>query len=131
MQKTLMAMLRITFVIGLIAIVTGCNAQQEEYLTKKLEVQIISDKEQIKANEPVKFIATVKYGNKKITEPATVNFEVIENGVSSGLMEPVHEEKGTYTLETMFLSAGQHKVISHVDYKGFHEMPSLSLQVSE
>lgn len=130
-MKKIGVMAQFTFVICLIAIVVGCSNQSEVYSTKKLDVHIVSDKEQIKVNEPVKFIATVTYGNEKITEAATVKFEVIENGVSSGLLEPVNEGNGTYILETMFLSPGQHQVIPHVDYKGFHEMPSLSLHVSE
>lgn len=132
LQKALVVMIRFILVICSISIIAGCSDQQSEgYETKKLEVQIRSNKEQIKVNEPVKFIATIKYGDKEITEEATVKFEVIENDASSGLLEAIHEGKGTYTLETMFLSAGQHKVVSHVDYKGLHEMPSLSLHASE
>ena len=132
MQKILVVIMRCAFVICLIGTVAACGKQESEISpTKKVEVQIKSDKEQIKVNEPVKFIATVKYGNKEITEAATVKFEVIENGASSGLLDPVHEGKGKYSLETMFTSSGKHKVIPHVDYKGFHEMPTLSLHVSE
>lgn len=111
----------------LIWMLAGCQEEKAE----QLQVTIDSNKNQLSINEPVKVEAQVTFGNEQVEDEADVQFEIIENGVSVGTVPPKSEGDGKYSLETMFLTEGQHQITAHVDYKDFHEMPTLTLEVEE
>ena len=63
----------------------NCSATRETRST------ITSDEKQVKVNEPVKVTAEVKFGNKDISKDTILEFEIIENGVSVGSVNPENE----------------------------------------
>ncbi|MBO1000639.1 hypothetical protein IOC57_23210 [Bacillus sp. SD075] len=123
----------IIFILAILLLI-GCSdsgkKQHELEQSKTLEVSLESNPKKIMLNEAVTFTAEVKYGTDDISKEAKVQFEIIENGVSIGLVSPKHIGDGKYLLETKFFEQGKKKVIAHVSYKTLHEMPVLSFQVS-
>ncbi|MCM3655111.1 FixH family protein [Metabacillus litoralis] len=111
----------------------GCSdsgtKQQKVEQPKTLDVSIESNPKKVLLNETVTFTAVVKYGNVAISKDAEVQFEIIENGVSIGMVSPKHLGEGKYVLDTKFFEPGEKQVIAHVDYKALHEMPVLAFQV--
>jgi YtkA-like len=106
----------------------GCSDPEAEQ-SRGLEVSIESTPKKVLLNEAVTFTAVVKYGNDAINEDAEVQFEIIENGVSNGMVSPKSLGEGKYVLDTKFFEPGEKQVIAHVDYKALHEMPVLTFQV--
>lgn len=133
MKDSIQRFRSLLFIVCSLLLLVGCSVDQQRTVQKpeKLEVTIDSNKKKLKVNEPVKVTAKVQFGEKDISKDTKVVFEIIENGISSGSVDPKKEKDGSYSLETMFLAAGEHQVIAHVDYKEFHEMPILSLDLSE
>lgn len=128
-------MVRTIVIILFMLLLAGCSSSVENRIQaekpKELEVTLESNPKKIQVNEKVTFTSIVKYGNEDISKDAEVMFEVIENGVSYGNLPVKPSANGTYQLELKFSEPGKHKVIAHVTYQGFHEMPSLPLQVTE
>lgn len=116
-------------------LLTGCSNTIENKIQaekpKELKVTLESNPKKLHVNEKVTITSTVKYGNEDISKDADVTFEVIENGVSYGDVPVDPSANGNYQLELKFSEPGKQKVIAHVTYQGFHEMPSLPLKVTE
>jgi hypothetical protein len=123
----------IIILVGLFLI--GCSdtstKQQNVEPMKTLDVSLEINPKMILLNETVTFTAFVKYGNVDISKDAVVQFEIIENGVSIGMVSPENLGEGKYVLDTKFFEPGEKQVIAHVDYKTLHEMPVLAFQVME
>lgn len=116
-------------IIILIALLLiGCSDSEAEQ-PKALGVSIESNPKKVLLNETVTFTAVVKYGNVAISKDAEVQFEIIENGVSIGMVSPKHVGEGKYVLDTKFFEPGEKQLIAHVGYKALHEMPVLTFQV--
>lgn len=132
-MKKISGVLITTMIAGFLLLLIGCSAQKQQTLDfpEELMVTMDSDRQQLKVNEPVKITAKVKFGDIDIDKDTTVDFEIIENGVSVGTVSPEDAGDGKYTLETMFSSKGTHEVVAHVYYEWFHEMPKLTFNVSE
>lgn len=94
-----------------------------------LEVSLKSNTKKVVLNETATFTAIVKYGNEDISEEAEVQFEIIENGVSIGMVSPENVGEGKYVLDTKFFEPGEKQVVAHVSYKTMHEMPVLAFTV--
>lgn len=113
----------------------GCSdtslTQKSVKQQKTLEVSLKSETKEVLLNETATFTAIVEYGDTKISKDAVVQFEMIENGVSIGLVSPKNVGDGQYVLETKFLEPGEKQVVAHVNYKTLHEMPVLTFTVKK
>ncbi|MGG3622884.1 FixH family protein [Bacillus gobiensis] len=123
-----------TIIIILLAIfLVGCsdssNKRQSVDKQKPLEVSLEMNTKKVVLNETVTLTAVVKYGNEDISKDADVQFEIIENGVSIGMVSPKHAGEGKYVLDTKFFAPGEKQVVAHVSYKTLHEMPTQSFSV--
>lgn len=116
-------------VLTLIAVLllTACQPKSEPV---GLTVDLQSTVDEATVNELLQFIAVVKYDNEQVVDGVTVEFEVVENGVSYGNLPIQPNEAGEYTLELKFTEPGEHKVISHVTYEDVHEMPEVIVDVT-
>ena len=117
--------------LSLFILLVGCQKQQSSADSIViLDKKMYSNKKNIKVNEP--FIATAEIKAKKdIHKDTTVEFEIIENGVSVGTAEPTYKGNGKYSLELMFSSKGEQIITAHINYKDHYEMPFLTLNVGE
>lgn len=117
--------------ISLLILLVGCHKQQTSTDSIViLDTKMYSNKKHIVVNEP--FIATAEIKAKKdIHKDTTVEFEIIENGVSAGTAEPTYKGNGKYSLKLMFSSKGEQIITAHIHYKDHYEMPFLTLNVSE
>ncbi|MCY8232333.1 FixH family protein [Priestia endophytica] len=97
--------------------------------TPALKVSLNSDTTKLTINNTASLTAFVTYGAEKIDD-AYVQFEIIENGASLGMVSPKVLEEGKYVLDTKFLEPGEKQVIVHVDYKEQHEMKGIFLSVT-
>lgn len=93
----------------------GCSNKGEA--TSFLELTVKSNKETVKVDEVFTITAEVTYGKKDISDGAIVEFEFIENGVSSGVVNPNYVGDGIYKLEMKLLSTGEHMIVAHVSYE--------------
>lgn len=111
----------------------GCSDSKIKKQTvekpKILDVSLASNSKELSLNKKVTFTTVVKYGDRPISKGAEVQFEIIENNVSIGMVSPKNLGQGKYTLDTKFFEPGEKQVIAHVNYKNFHKMPALALQV--
>ena len=117
---------RLIFVLLLLA---GCSNTSEQHLGQ-LEVTIDASKKELEAFEPVTIKAIVTYDDKPIAEGADIEFELINaDGKSIGSVNPSNDGDGQYSIETSFDGKGTYKIISHVSYEQYHEMPVVEVEL--
>lgn len=116
-------MKRLIFVMLLLA---GCSANT----TEQLHVTISASKDELESFEPVTITALITYQNEPILEGAEVEFELINvDGKSLGSVNPTNDGNGSYSIETSFDGTGIYKIISHVSYEQYHEMPEVEVEL--
>lgn len=110
----------------IVLLLAGCSAQ----VNKGLIVTLTTTKTEIQAFEPVTFTATILFDDEKVVDGADIAIEFIDpNGVSIGSVTPTNLGDGRYFVETSFDALGTYTIISHVDYEGLHEMPTVEVEL--
>ncbi|WP_071394518.1 FixH family protein [Bacillus tuaregi] len=113
-------------VIIMLAILTACSGGQEreEMVPQFLDVQLTVNPEQGNVNEPVTFEAKVTYGDKEVTDPNEIDFEIWRaNDENHETFIPEHVGNGVFKLEKTFTEEGTYYVFSHVTAENMHNMP--------
>ncbi|WP_338447890.1 FixH family protein [Niallia oryzisoli] len=123
MKKKLFALLLI-----LAAILSACSGskekEKEEMTPQFLDVQLTVNPEQGKVNEPVTFEAKVTYGDKKVTDPDSIDFEIwLANDENHEKIIPEHMGNGVFKIEKTFTAEGTYYVYAHVTAENMHNMP--------
>lgn len=121
MKKKLFALLLI-----MAAILSACSGskEKEEMTPQFLDVQLTVNPEQGKVNEPVTFEAKVTYGDKKVTEPDSIDFEIwLANDENHEKIIPEHTGNGVFKIEKTFTVEGTYYVYAHVTAENMHNMP--------
>lgn len=114
----------------IVLLLAGCSAQANEELNEGLIVTLTTTKSEIQAFEAVTFTATVTFAGEKVVDGADIAIEFIDpNGVSIGSVTPTNHKDGSYSVETSFDALGTYTIISHVDYEGLHEMPTVEVEL--
>ncbi|MED3724898.1 FixH family protein [Priestia endophytica] len=124
--------MRTTLILFISLLLVGCSQSSIAHSpaeTPALKVSLNSDTTKLTINNTASLTASVTYGAEKIDD-AYVQFEIIENGASLGMVSPNVLEEGKYVLDTKFLEPGEKQVIVHVDYKEQHEMKGIFLSVT-
>lgn len=124
--------MRTTLILFISLLLAGCSQSSIAHRsveTPALKVSLSSDTTNLTINSTASLTASVTYGAEKIDD-AHVQFEIIENGTSLGMVSPKVLEEGKYVLDTKFLESGKKQVIVHVDYKEQHEMKGIFLSVT-
>ncbi|MFP3887625.1 FixH family protein [Priestia filamentosa] len=124
--------MRTTLILFISLLLVGCSQSSIAHSPAEipaLKVSLNSDTTKLTINNTASLTASVTYGAEKIDD-AYVQFEIIENGASLGMVSPNVLEEGKYVLDTKFLEPGEKQVIVHVDYKEQHEMKGIFLSVT-
>lgn len=108
-----------------ITIITACSGEREaDRVPQFLDVQLTVNPEQGNVNEPVIFTAKVTYGDKAVTDPDEVEFEIWRANDENHESIPIeHAGDGIYKLEKSFTEEGTYYIYSHVTAEGYHSMP--------
>ncbi len=115
----------VLFVI-MIAFLTACSGSKEskEVVPEFLDVQLSVNPEQGNVNESIVFEAKVTYGDKEVTNPDSIEFEIwLANDENHERMIPDHVGNGVFRLEKKFTVEGTYYVYSHVTAENMHNMP--------
>ncbi|WP_394231625.1 FixH family protein [Niallia oryzisoli] len=105
---------------------TACTGskESEEVEPQFLDVKLSVNPEQGNIDEPVTFEAKVTYGDKKVTEPNSIDFEIWRaNDENHEKIIPEHIGNGVFKLEKTFTVEGTYYIYSHVTAENMHSMP--------
>lgn len=121
--------------IGLIGIMQACSNSNEteeaEYVPQFLDVQISVNPNTGQVNEPVMMEAIVMYGDKAVTDPSDIEFEVWRSHGEHETIEPTNVGEGVYQLEKTFTEEGTYYVIAHVQAENMHNMPKVEFVIGQ
>lgn len=112
--------------VMMLAFLTACseNKKSEEVIPEFLDVQLTVNPEQGKVNEPITFEAKVTYGDKEVTNPDSIEFEIwLANDENHEKVIPEHVGNGVFRLEKSFAIEGTYYIYSHVTAENMHNMP--------
>lgn len=89
--------------------------------------------ETVQAQEEVELIATVRYGDDKVSDANEVTYEIWEEGgkEDSLELEAINNQDGTYSTTTSFEKDGIYHVQVHVTARDQHAMPKKAITVGE
>lgn len=115
--------------ILLIAIVSGCSSSSgttglADEIPEIIEVQIMSEPEELNPGEPALIQAKVTQGTEEVADAKSVIFEVWYSGEEHHeMLEGKHTGNGIYSIDRNFDKAGVYNVIAHVTARDMHNMP--------
>jgi len=120
----------------IVAFLASCSEKDErsseDYEPEILDVQVTINPEKGEVNEPVVIEAAVTYGDKKVTDPDDIKFELWrshdENHES---IEPEHSGDGIFKIEKSFTEEGTYYIIAHVTAEKMHNMPKVEFVIGE
>lgn len=123
-----MKLTRILFILLMITAMVACSEKDErsstDYVPQFLDVQVTVNPAQGKVNEPVIIDAALTYGDKKITDPDEIDFEVWRSqSENHETFKPKHIGEGVFRLEKSFPEEGTYYVYVHVTAENMHNMP--------
>ena len=131
MKKILFSIL----LLSIFTILTACsdkNADQEDMVPQFLDVQLSVNPEQGNVNEPVTFAAKVMYGDKEVTDPDEVEFEIWRaNDENHEKIQIEHAGNGVYELKKSFSVEGTYYVYAHVTAERMHSMPKKEFVIGQ
>ena len=83
-------------------------------------------------NEPVTFAAKVMYGDKEVTDPDEVEFEIWRaNDENHEKIQIEHAGNGVYELKKSFSVEGTYYVYAHVTAERMHSMPKKEFVIGQ
>ena len=123
------SLLKLLASISLVLFIGGCRDAQQA--VSFLEVELTSDKRNVKMDEPFTLTVAVAYGEKDISRDVIIEVEFIEDGISLGSVNPEYLGNGRYELEMKLISEGEHIVVAHASYGDYYETRFLTFHVTE
>ncbi len=131
MRKNLFLMIGIVWMVTILA---ACSQQTEKRVETPqfLDVQLTINPTQGNINEVITFEAKVLYGNKEVTDPDEVTFEIWrEHDEQHEKLEPKHKGNGLFALEKRFSIEGTYYIYAHVTAEGMHYMPKKEFVIGQ
>lgn len=116
-----------------VLLVSACAGERgDDRVPLFLDVQLTVNPEHAEINEPVTFTAKVTYGDKPVTDPDDVEFEIWRANDENHENIPVkHAGDGIYELQKSFTEEGTYYIYSHVTAEGYHAMPKKEFIIGE
>jgi hypothetical protein len=123
-----MKLSRIVALFIVMAVITACSKQDErnseEFVPQILDVQVNINPENGEVNKPILIEAALTYGDKKVTDPDEIEFEVWRSQAEKHeIHTPKHFGDGVFRLEKTFSEEGTYYVYVHVTAENMHTMP--------
>jgi YtkA-like len=131
MKKNQLLMLFILFILTSVA---ACSQQKEKIVEAPqiLDVQLAVNPVQGKMNEVITFEAKVMYGEKEVTDPDEVTFEVWRaHDNKHEKIEPKNKGNGVFSLEKSFAMEGTYYIYAHVTAEKMHYMPKKEFVIGQ
>ena len=131
MKKNSLLMILILFIFTL---VTACSQQKEKITEtpKFLDVQLSINPIQGNINEVTTFEAKVMYGDKEVTEPDEVTFEIWRaQDNKHEKFDPINKGNGLFVLEKSFSMEGTYYIYAHVTAENMHNMPKKEFVIGQ
>ena len=97
-----------------------------------LDVQLAVNPVQGNMNEVITFEAKVMYGDKEVTDPDEVTFEIWRaHDDKHEKFEPKNKGNGVYVLEKSFSIEGTYYIYAHVTAEKMHNMPKKEFVIGQ
>lgn len=126
----------ILFLLFIITVLSACSEQKEsssrDLTPQFLDVQVTIKPEQGKINEPVIIEAKLTYGDKKVTNPDEIEYEVWRSqSEKHEKIKPKHVGDGVFQIEKTFTEEGTYYVYVHVTAENMHNMPKKEFTIGQ
>lgn len=123
-----MKLVKIFVLIISIAVMSACSEKDErsskDFIPQILDVQVAINPEKGEVNNPVVIEAELTYGEKKVTDPDEIEFEVWRSQAEKHeTYKPENVGEGIFRLEKTFSEEGTYYVYVHVTAENMHSMP--------
>lgn len=131
MKKNLLLMI---FILCILIITVACsqNTEKTVEIPSFLDVQLVVNPIQGKVNEVITFEAKVMYGNKEVTDPDEVTFEIWRaHDDKHEKFEPKNKGNGVFALEKSFAREGTYYIYAHVTAEKMHYMPKKEFVIGQ
>jgi YtkA-like len=122
------------FILFIVTIVAACSQQKEKIVETPqfLDVQLAVNPVQGNMNEVITFEAKVMYGDKEVTDPDEVTFEIWRaHDDEHEKFEPKNKGNGVYVLEKSFSIEGTYYIYAHVTAEKMHNMPKKEFVIGQ
>ncbi|MCX7569662.1 FixH family protein [Tumebacillus sp. DT12] len=119
------------------ALTTGCGAQpKDEHMNhkavqpQKLTITLQTEPEAPRVGEKTELIASVKAGEEPVTD-ADVELEIWQGDGPHETVQATAAGDGSYKAATQFAKGGRYEVQIHTTTSELHQMPTVTVEVSE
>ena len=115
-------------------LLAACSQPKEKVVETPqiLDVQLSVNPEQGSVNEEITFEAQVMYGDKEVTDPDEVIFEIWRaQDDKHEKLEPTNIGNGVYTLKKSFSIEGTYYIYAHVTAENMHNMPKKEFVIGQ
>ncbi len=122
------------FILLMLTIVAACSQQKEKIVETPqiLDVQLAVNPVQGKMNEVITFEAKVMYGDKEVSDPDEVTFEIWRaHDDKHEKIEPKNKGNGVFALEKSFSIEGTYYIYAHVTAENMHHMPKKEFVIGQ
>ena len=122
------------FILFMLTSVTACSQQKEKIVETPqiLDVQLVVNPVQGKMNELITFEAKVMYGEKEVSDPDEVTFEIWRaHDDKHEKIEPKNKGNGVFALEKSFSIEGTYYIYAHVTAENMHYMPKKEFVIGQ
>ena len=124
----------IIIILFMLTIVPACSQNKEKIVEtpRFLDVQLAINPVQGKINEVITFEAKVMYGDKEVTNPDKITFEIWRaQDDKHEKFEPQNKGNGVFTLEKSFAREGTYYIYAHVTAEEMHHMPKKEFVIGQ